>query len=164
MRWIGTESGHPACPPTSGLWSSTPTVRRLAVGETAILLTLPLTPAKGRGGYSRVTVSPTAIAIALHRCETVQDMFMTPLYQQHASHALASRPHGPQPQTPKDDSQRRPHTHNGTSAHASRALYGSLSALHLTALHSALCSKVAGTAIYPATYTNDCGSANGTEW
>ena len=29
--------------------------------------------------------------------ETVQDMFMTPLCQQHASHTLASRAHGPQP-------------------------------------------------------------------
>ena len=29
--------------------------------------------------------------------ETVQDMFRTPLYQQHASHTLASRAHGPQP-------------------------------------------------------------------
>ena len=30
-------------------------------------------------------------------CETVQDMFIAPLYQQHASHTLASRAHGPQP-------------------------------------------------------------------
>ena len=30
------------------------------------------------------------------RAETVQDMFMTPLYQQHASHTLASRVYGPQ--------------------------------------------------------------------
>ena len=29
--------------------------------------------------------------------ETVQDMFITPLYQQHASHTLASRAYGPQP-------------------------------------------------------------------
>ena len=29
--------------------------------------------------------------------ETVQDMFITPLYQQHASHTLASRVCGPQP-------------------------------------------------------------------
>ena len=29
--------------------------------------------------------------------ETVQDMLRTPLYQQHASHTLASRVHGPQP-------------------------------------------------------------------
>ena len=29
--------------------------------------------------------------------ETVQDKFITPLYQQHASHTLASRAHGPQP-------------------------------------------------------------------
>ena len=29
--------------------------------------------------------------------ETVQDMFITPLHQQHASHTLASRVHGPQP-------------------------------------------------------------------
>ena len=29
--------------------------------------------------------------------ETVQDMLITPLYQQHASHTLASRAHGPQP-------------------------------------------------------------------
>ena len=27
VRWIGTESGHPDCPPTSGLWSSTPKVQ-----------------------------------------------------------------------------------------------------------------------------------------
>ena len=30
-------------------------------------------------------------------CETVQDMFITPLYQQHASHTLALRVYGPQP-------------------------------------------------------------------
>ena len=29
--------------------------------------------------------------------ETVQDMFITLLYQQHASHTLASQAHGPQP-------------------------------------------------------------------
>ena len=29
--------------------------------------------------------------------ETVQDMFITPLYQHHASHTLASRAYGPQP-------------------------------------------------------------------
>ena len=29
--------------------------------------------------------------------ETVQDMFITPLYQQHVSHTLASRAYGPQP-------------------------------------------------------------------
>ena len=29
--------------------------------------------------------------------ETVQDIFITPLYQQHASHTLASRAYGPQP-------------------------------------------------------------------
>ena len=29
--------------------------------------------------------------------ETVQDRFITPLYQQHASHTLASRAYGPQP-------------------------------------------------------------------
>ena len=29
--------------------------------------------------------------------ETVQDMFLTPLHQQHASHTLASRAHVPQP-------------------------------------------------------------------
>ena len=29
--------------------------------------------------------------------ETVQDMFITPLYQQHASHTLASRVYGPRP-------------------------------------------------------------------
>ena len=34
---------------------------------------------------------------ASHACETVQDMFRTPLYQQHASHTLASRAYGPQP-------------------------------------------------------------------
>ena len=31
------------------------------------------------------------------RHETVQDMFITPLYRQHASHTLASRAYGPQP-------------------------------------------------------------------
>ena len=30
---------------------------------------------------------------------TVQDMFITPLYQQHAPHTLASRAYGPQPHT-----------------------------------------------------------------
>ena len=36
---------------------------------------------------------PTASA----RYETVQDVFITPLHQQHTSHTLASRVHGPQP-------------------------------------------------------------------
>ena len=27
VRWIGTESGHPDCPPATGLWSSTPKVQ-----------------------------------------------------------------------------------------------------------------------------------------
>ena len=34
-----------------------------------------------------------------HHDEAVQDMFITPLYQQHTSHTLASRAYGPQPLT-----------------------------------------------------------------
>ena len=43
------------------------------------------------------TVHRSSSSIITIMIETVQDMFMTPLCQQHASHALASRAHGPQP-------------------------------------------------------------------
>ena len=39
------------------------------------------------------------VLLSFRVTETVQDMFMTPLYQQHASHTLASRAYGPQPHT-----------------------------------------------------------------
>ena len=48
---------------------------------------------------SRVTTCRHLSRDAKDPCylETVQDMFRTPLCQQHASHTLASRAHGPQP-------------------------------------------------------------------
>ena len=52
-------------------------------------------PTKGRGGCSRVPAPPTAKwGLAMRQ---FKNMFMTPLYQQHASHTLASRAYGPQP-------------------------------------------------------------------
>ena len=44
---------------------------------------------------------PTSTPVS---CETVQDMFtcITPLYQQHASHTLASRAYGPRPHNPAE--------------------------------------------------------------
>ena len=48
--------------------------------------------------FSRfATVSPAAPTAAPQCYETVQDMFITPLYKQHASRTLASRVYRPQP-------------------------------------------------------------------
>ena len=43
------------------------------------------------------TTARLASTASQHNHETVQDMFITPLCQQYASHTLASRAHGPQP-------------------------------------------------------------------
>ena len=45
-------------------------------------------------GYARTSFSWVD---ARTHGETVQDMFITPLYQQHSSHTLASRVYGPHP-------------------------------------------------------------------
>ena len=45
--------------------------------------------------FERRALAPAAPACSTFL--TVQDMFMTPLHRQHASHTLASRAHGPQP-------------------------------------------------------------------